>query len=245
MAGLKTGAEAAAMANAAEQQQNKQYFNRFWMPPDPNKNVRVTFLDGDIDPATGELRPQAGRNEHNMMIKGKWGNHFNCTYEDGGDCPLCLRNEKASYVTFFTVINHTPYKSTKTGKDVVNYKELYACKIGTLRQLGHIAKQHTTLKGLTLDIARLDAKSAATGSMFSVVANFKTGQGLPMAEVFHGQTDVDLAPYDYMEALDWHTPDQLRGIFGTGASQNVDGTPAAAGTADAQNSQSSGGNFNF
>lgn len=244
---LKTGAEAAAMAAAAEQQQkNKKYFNRFWMPADPDKTSRVTFLDGDVDPATGELKPQAGRNEHNVKIDGKYGNHYNCTYEKGGDCPLCLRNDKYSYVTFFTVMNHTPYVSTKTGQPVVNYKEIYACKIGTYRQLGHIAKQQTTLKGLTIDIARLDGKSAAVGGMFNVVANFKTGQGLSMPEVFHGQTDPDLQPFDYNEALQYHSPDELRSLFGGQNAHGLDGSPAPlGGTHDPGSAPQNGGNFHF
>lgn len=231
MSGLKTGAEAAQAAQKAAAEQ-ANFVNRFWMPADPNKTVRVTFLDGDIDPATGELAPNPSRYEHNVQMNGNWRNWFNCVAEDQ-PCPICLRGNdyKPSYVTYFTVMNHTPYHSKKHSKEIVNNKYLYACKVATLKQLGFIAKQQTTLKGLTIDIARLDQLSASVGSMFNVVSNHKTGNGPSFVDVCHGQVMKDLAAIDYGKVLKFHTAEELAQIFGNNFQQDSQhqGVPAAAG----------------
>lgn len=255
MSGLKTGADAVAAAQKAEAEQ-ANYVNRFWMPPDPNKTVRITFLDGEVDPATGELAPNPSRYEHNIQMNGSWRNWFNCVEEDQ-PCPICAKGNdyKPSYVTYFTVMNHTPYHSKKQNKEVVNNKYLYACKIATLRQLGFIAKQQTTLKGLTLDVARLDSLSANVGSMFNVVSNHKSGTGPNFQEVCHGQSVKDLKPLKYEEVLQFHTPDQLIKIFGDpinptqqapNQQQAPTQAPAAAGAPQQQhNSQQGGNDFQF
>jgi len=203
---MKKGKDAAvAMKNEEKIQKERQnQVWRFWMPDDGE--TQLTFLDGHLD-EDGMLDCPMWY-EHNLQIAGKWGNHFTCVKEEE-PCPLC--DQAGSYLAAgFTVIDHTAYKSKKSGKVVKDTIKLFVCKQATLKLLQKIATKRGGLAGITFDVSRTGDNSANVGNMFDYLDQNK----LPELQKEFGSTkkgeEKIIAPLDYGKQVIYRNADELR-----------------------------------
>lgn len=183
MSWLKTGAAAAAMYDKAEAEQKERdsRMKQMWrFALDKGEEARITFIDGNLG-EDGLLVAPTFR-EHNMKINGRWGNHFVCTSEQEGQCPICEmtffdqkakkeRNYWPSLVSALTIIDHRKIPSKKEpGKVYVDQKRLFVFNREVFKILQSAATKRGGLAGATFDVVRPDKpNSLRTGSSFDFV----------------------------------------------------------------------------
>ena len=142
---------------------------RFWMgtTPDDEDGILVCFLDGN---PKGEFRPFSLR-EHNVKLKGKWGNNYPClrNVEKRG-CPLSKHkadNPKAPISVYdalcFTLINMTGYISKKTDKRVKDYREMLVVKGDSIAKFKKYMRQKDGLRGCVYRVSRSSDKKEMIG----------------------------------------------------------------------------------
>lgn len=192
-----------AAARAARQQEQKRQemldkaVHRFRLPP--NKGTKITFLDGNIGDDGMLDCPIAY--EHNLFRNGRWGNVYMCTRAQE-PCPLCASGNKASQVAFFTVIDHSKWKSNRDGKIHQNEIRLFVAKSGTLALLERKAQKSEGLAGVTFEVFRSDAdKSPAVGDDFEFIKKTPLDQILTAMGVE--------GPLNFEECVPYYTAAEL------------------------------------
>lgn len=221
---LQKGIEGAKLAEQAqieyEQQkemQGKAY--RFKMK-EGEKGVKITFVDGNLDPEHGVLMPDRCY-EHTVEFGGKWFT-FVCPEKTvpslKDKCPQCETGKnKAALVAFFTVIDHRSFTS-KDGKNTyTNQRRLFAAKSLTFEELNAQAIKRGGLAGCTFEVRRIGENSAGVGSHFDFETKTPVEvlqqQFLQKIEDPHTKkTIIDTAfkPFDYEAELVFRTGDELR-----------------------------------
>ena len=196
---MKTG-DAAKQAQKNEefkQQQAKEQANRMRrFRLKDGQEARVTFLDGTLD-NSGILEIPKWY-EHDIMFNGYY-RKFVCTSEvdQSQPCPICTAGDKPDLVGALTVVNHTPYiiqNGDNAGKTIVNRRELFVGKLGTIAALSKIALKRGGTRGLTMDISRTGDKKPNVGDVFDVVDQVKDWNA------FRQKYDLkpdDIAPAEY------------------------------------------------
>jgi len=165
---LKRGKEGQALTKRNEEEAavrkavsaNKVF--RFWMPEEAEK--RITFLDGELDDA-GFLDVHRFW-EHQLKINNSWKNWFPCT-KDEEPCPICETKQPA-LVYVFTIIDHSEWKSDKSGHHK-DERKLYVCKSDTYKRLTKIAHKRDGLTGCAFDVGRIGDRSEAVGNDFDFI----------------------------------------------------------------------------
>lgn len=131
---------------------------RFYQARD--EECEIVILDKSMDDAFW-------RQEHNLQIGGKWGNHEPCIAESG-PCPHCEAGSKSALVVLLTVLVLRPYKNKKTGKTTKYTKMFLPLKRKQYPEFDRIEsiamKKHGTLRGTCLLMYRdNDETSFSTG----------------------------------------------------------------------------------
>ena len=236
---LKTGAQAAAAAEQAQQQIEERaagYVDRFWMKP--GTQTEITFLDGVLEqgPQGPQLAPPPCRHEHQLQRNGHWRNYYSCMAETG-NCPICLAGFKSAFVSYFSIIDHSQYTDRQQRRHFAT-KRLFACKAPTLTVLNVVATQAGGLAGRRFVVHRPDNQAANVGTIFT----FKNAYGglneFSQALAAEGAQiqPQDLKPYDYHSVITEHTIEQLQQVAGAPA-QGQPGQPPAQGQYPAQGGQ--------
>ena len=182
------------------------------MPPDPDREQRVTFVDDDtqVDPKLGGI-PPIQLYEHQLNIGGNWKNWFTCL--GAGKCPLCEAGEKPYFAGAYTIIEHSEYQDKK-GVTHRNELTLFVCKTEVLRTIKHISKKRGGLKGLVLDIRRAANTDAAVGSHFDYIGRCGEG-GLPELPTVTGEPEEkEVKPFDYLEVFKPKSREKIMEIVG-------------------------------
>jgi hypothetical protein len=131
---------------------------RFYQERDAE--CEIVILDNSMDDAFW-------RQEHNLQIGGKWGNHEPCIAESG-PCPHCEAGSKPALVVLLTALVIRPYKNKKTGKTTKYTKMLLPLKRKQYPAFDNIEsiamKKHGTLRGTCVLMYRdNDETSFSTG----------------------------------------------------------------------------------
>jgi hypothetical protein len=171
---LKRGAEAQKLmaqedhkAAVRAQLRESNSVRRYWIPAGGSGDI--TFLDGNLKDGVLDI-PYAY--EHQVLMNGHRRNWFLCTQEQE-PCPICEAassgGERAQYVGYLTVIDHSEYK-VKSGKDagkvMKDQVRLFAAKKDTIKLLQQYAVKRGGLRGCRFDVSRVGDKSAGVGSAF-------------------------------------------------------------------------------
>jgi hypothetical protein len=206
--------EAQTQADMAQEARSKPW--RFRIPQkETGKDFLITFLDGDLDPKTGELELTVW-SEHTLQIGGSWTNIV-CLQPDY--CPVCAKSDdNPDVIACFTVVDHSEYtiqKGDKQGQVVKNQRKLYIAKRQTIGQLQKLATKNKGLRGLQVEVSRSTSKTAAVGDMFSPNQKFDEGELKAMLGKDKDGKRLDL-PFDYNEAAPMFDADKLSDMgFGT------------------------------
>lgn len=208
---LKRGAEAhqalqQAEKKAAEARKNAEaggssgeflYKYRFWMPEDAE--TQITFLDGDLNEA-GVLS-EICYEEHQNPSGQDWRTFYPCTAETEA-CPLCAAGSKKSFITVFSVIDHTEWTDKKgvVHKDEVKF---YAVKLTALKLLRKLAVKNGGLVGCKFDVSRTGAMSPSTGSHLDLVEKYDSLAAVAKA---YG---VEAKPLNYEEVIQYRSAKEL------------------------------------
>lgn len=206
---LKKGAEAKqamieqdAQDELAKESKNKLW--RFWMPDGEDR--QITFLDGNIDEDGMLDIPMY--HEHQLQVAGKY-EHFVCTQEKEGYCPICARGDSKPYlVGVMTVLDHSEHKvksGPNAGKTIANTRKLFVAKKATIKILSKIAVKREGLSGATFDVSREGDKSANVGSQF----DFTDKNSFDDIAAACGLKVEDLVPADYESEITYKTADEL------------------------------------
>lgn len=204
----------------AKKQASENQVNRFWMPNDSER--QITFLDGEVD-ADGVLNANSFW-EHQLKLGGHWRNWYPCTQLEE-ECPICEGGDNASLVTIFTIIDHEPFTSKKTGKTYQNERKLLAVKREVYKRLQKIAAKRGGLAGITFDVSRGGDKSPGSGELFEFVEKRTTAE---IAKAYNLKAD-DVKPFDYDKVIVYNNAKKLREM-GFGAEGGAGGK--AIGSAD-------------
>jgi len=156
--------------------------------------------------------------EHNLKLRGKWGNFFTCP-GDYTECPLCDSGERASSVAAFTVIDHRPYEvkhGPDKGKIRKNVKKLLVVKRGALHKLMD-RRQKLGEKGLlygVFEFARFSATECNTGEQFDFLGKRFSPDKLKTLAPKGADPDEWIKPFDYFELLAPRSVEELRKVVG-------------------------------
>lgn len=223
---MMTGAAAKAAAQKNQEQMDAAQANsnapwRFWMKETTKRDV--TFLDGALDPDQYLDAPRYW--EHNPLMNGSYKNHFPCLQDGSPDqepCPICEGGTSNPYLAgIFTIIDHTPYTSQKTGKTYTDRKMLYVVKPRTYDLLNEIAIKRGGLAGCRFDLMRPSKDDANVGSHF----DFTEKVSIESLAAKYG----DVLPFNYGEVMARVPGAELRKMgFGTqmvGTETGVQETP--------------------
>lgn len=184
---------------------------RFWMANDTE--TQLTFLDGNLD--ADSLLDCLIWDEHNLQIAGKWGNFFTCVRGEEL-CPICEQSGDPYLAAGFTVIDHTPYKSAKTGKIIKDTIKSYVCKPDTLKILQKLAIKRGGLAGCTFDVSRTGDQSANVGNMFDFVEKRSMADLQAQYGSLKKGEEKLIQPIDFATFVSYKTADELRALgFGT------------------------------
>lgn len=142
---------------------------RFWLPVDPDREVRVTFLDDTTRPSEylGGITPPIHYYEHQLYLNGHWRNWFTCLGE--GKCPICQKEQKRpSWCAAFSVIDHSEWKDKRgnTHKDEI---KLLVAKTDMIKRLAKKGEKAGGLRGAVFDVARVSDGDANIGQDYEFV----------------------------------------------------------------------------
>lgn len=222
---MKSGKQAQQLmeseeAKAQQAYEESQKMRRFYLPA--GGECKATFLDGKLD-EDGVLDAPRFL-EHNVYMNGNWRNWFICTKEDE-PCPICEGGNDPKMVAVFTVIDHSSWKSPKTGTVYENQRKLFVCKRNTFKVLQKKAEKQGGLAGCTFDVSRTSDKDASCGNDFDFCEKRTKAQ---LIEAYPTLKD-EMGPANYEEEIVYESADELRKRgFGT----NVIGKEAASGNYD-------------
>jgi len=132
------------------------------------EDALITFVDGELS-EDGWLEPPRCY-MHTTKMGGKWEN-FACPQKSipGSTdiCPLCASADRPSLVSFFTVIDHRVYQSSKDpNKSYKDTRKILSAKTTTFDILAKTATALGGLAGGKFQVSRQGEKAAAVGSMF-------------------------------------------------------------------------------
>ena len=150
-----------------EEQARSPYRNRFWLPE--NKSAKMTFLDGFMD-KTGLLQTVSYW-EHQVELNGTWRNWFVCVSEEE-PCPICEERSRPSFVSVFTVIDHSQFTDGE-GHLREHERKLFIAKKDTFKLLQQMASNRGGLAGNQFEVSRIGSKAAAVGSNFDFIRKYK------------------------------------------------------------------------
>ena len=210
---MMSGAAAKAVADQNKEDMEKNSATsgapwRFWMAVGSKRDV--TFLDGPLDAQEYLDAPRYW--EHNPLMNGSYKNFFPCL-ADGSPlqepCPICEGGTCNPYLAgIFSIIDHTPYTSQKTGKVYVDRKMLYIVKPRTYDLLNEIAIKRGGLGGCRFDLMRPNKDDANVGSHF----DFTVKNTIEELAAKWG----DVTPFNYAEVMARVPGHELRKMgFGT------------------------------
>lgn len=140
-------------AKAKSKNKDKSIPYRFYVKK--NHSAEVMILDAEFDG-----QDNFSRQEHNLMINGKYGNYEPCHLSGGSDsCPHCEAGSKSYMVMLLTVIELTPYQNGK-GETIDYSRRILQIKRGSFSKFASIAQaviaEHGTLRGTVLNLSRGD-----------------------------------------------------------------------------------------
>lgn len=214
---MKQGKAAQNIADKEDEKVQQQMadankMRRFFIPV--GADTKITFLDGKLD-ADGVL--DAPRYfEHQIFMGGKWTNWFTCVKEEE-PCPVCEGGNDSSYVAVFTVIDHSEWKSPKTGIVYKDQRKLFICKRNTFKILQKKADKQGGLAGCTFDVSRMSDKDASVGNDFDFCEK-RTKSELIAA---YPNLKDEMMKADYEKEIPYLTGDELRNLgFGSGTIGN-------------------------
>lgn len=218
---MKTGKKAQEMANQEEEKVQQQMaeanrMRRFFLPA--GADTKITFLDGKLDEDGVLDAPRYF--EHNVFMGGKWTNWFVCTKEEE-PCPVCEGGNEPKLVAVFTVIDHSEWKSPKTGVVYKDQRKLLVCKRNSFKVLQKKAEKQGGLAGCTFDVARTSDKDASIGNDFDFCEKRTKAQ---LIEAYPTLKD-EMCKADYEKEIPYLTADELRKL---GFGSMVVGAEAAA-----------------
>jgi hypothetical protein len=193
------------------------YKHRFWMPAEAE--TMITFLDGDLN-ENGVL-DEICYNEHQLQIAGDWKNFFPCVSDDE-PCPLCNSGLNPSFVSVFTVIDHSEW-TDKKGQVHKDQKRLYAVKRESLKLLRKMAVKRDGLRGCSFDLSRTGDRSPAVGSHYDFL---KKWEDMDKFKESYNLDDVD--GLDYEDTIQYKTAKELTDLGLGVASGGIGSEPSAA-----------------
>ena len=188
-----------------KQQEAQQAYGpmRFWLKA--GSSAKVTFLDTE----------GFYFSEHNLQRNGKWGNYYTCL-KDFSECPLCEAGDRSGYVCAYTIIDHSEYQSTKTGRIIKNQKKLLVVRPQVMNKL---ARRKESLDGnlqygLFL-FSRDSQQECSTGEDIEFIKRLSKDDILKFKPRDGNVTDEEfLSPFNYMELFQPKSVDELRQIAG-------------------------------
>lgn len=203
---MKKGKAAQAMlekeeAKVQKQMEDSNKMRRFYIPN--GAETKITFLDGKMD--KDDLLDAMCYLEHNIYINGSWKNWFPCTSETE-PCPICEGDNEAKLVYVFTVIDHSEWKSEKTGKVYKDQRKLFVCKRNTFKMLQKKAAKHGGLAGCTFDVSRTGDKEASVGNDFDFVQKRNKAELIAAFPVLKDE----MAAANYEIEIPYYTANELR-----------------------------------
>ena len=86
-----TGDDIDSEAERVEEERASSRIRRFWLPVEPTRETRITFVD---DTAALAHKPELAVYEHQLYLNGRWTNWFTCL--GAGKCPLCQSHTNRS-----------------------------------------------------------------------------------------------------------------------------------------------------
>lgn len=135
--------------------------------------------------------------EHNLRIDNKWGNFFTCT-KDFAPCDICNQlNEKSTYTCYYTVIDTRKFVK-KDGTVSKFRKVMFPAKGAAIDVIESLKKQHGDLRGLVVDVKRMNDRDPNCGRDFSVVLKDGKVARVNPTTKFEGELS---APFDYVKIL--------------------------------------------
>jgi hypothetical protein len=167
--------------------------------------------------------------EHNIEIKGKYGNFFTCI-DEIATCPICEAGNTPAYVVAGTVIDMTRIEGTD-GKVYQYDKKLFVAK-GMARQhlLKQIERRGGDLKFCVFNMARGDSPTECSiGEDFEFVARMDRSKMVDTVkailknkkkEITRERVVEYLTPFDYVKVFQPRPIEELNKLFGktTGSS---------------------------
>lgn len=158
---------------------------RFWMLPD--EKAIVVFLDS----------VPSGVWEHHLNLGGRWGNHLTCVKEDG-NCPLCAKGDKSSYIAYFSAIDTREF-SRPDGSKVKNRKVLFGVKRMQMKKFAEIMKRHNKdIRGKAFQISRYNKSESSSGVDYEYLRDVDLTK---LEDTTPFDYDKVLAPYSVNDLL--------------------------------------------
>lgn len=189
----RRGYEEVAKKEVEHEERQKNYVNRFWLPPETS--AKIIFLD-DNPPII---------EEHQLKLNGDWKNWFTCLRMLGEPCPLCDTLQDNPYtVGFYTIIDTTSW-TDKNGKEHKNERKLFAAKFKTLQQLKRLSAKRGNLAGCVFDVYRGTKDDPNTGNQFDFEGRLEKEQVKALNE--------DITPFDYATLIAPKSMAELRALL--------------------------------
>jgi len=196
----RVAAELARQKHAREEAAKDRVY-RFWLPAEAK--TLITFVDEFKHPE-GYPLPFVFM-EHQLQLNGNWKNWFTCI---GEGCPLCANDNRPSLVAAYTIIDHTEWKSKKTGEVHKDELKLFMAKPAIKKLLLNSVQKRGALRGWRVEVLRNTAESQNTGDSFD----------------FEERTEIgdDIQPYDYLKLFEPKPIEELEALFGGEAAVDAD-----------------------
>lgn len=164
------------------------------------------------------------RYEHNLKDKrsGKW-KIFTACLTENANCPVCKIAERPCYYAMYlTVIDLTPYTSSK-GDKVEWSKKLLVVKSNQQKKITRLAERHKgKLRGMILSMTRDGDKDASIGNDIEFVEFMSEDDLLTYEAEYKYERDgkkqvkqiIGHEPFDYDVLFPMPTEQQLRAVVG-------------------------------
>lgn len=212
---LKDIAEKQAADKAARQSAYETQMFRWWMKATPQgeDGRYLTFVDEEGMSPYGYEMPFVFF-EHQLQLNGHWRNWFSCIEPlaniDKGVakvCPICLAGFKASWSSAYTVVDHSEWTESKTGKVHVDELKLFVCKSSVNSILRKAARKKGGLRGWRVEVMRTTSDDPNTGNVF----DFEKRVELP----------PDIVAPNYAEMFARKSEDELTKVLTGGVTEKV------------------------
>ena len=185
---------------AAKERRESQAPWRFRLKPDTS--AKITMLD----------TPNFFVHEHQLKIKGRWGNFFTCIKEMDS-CPICedLENHPG-HIVVGTCINHSKW-TDREGKVYQHRKQLFVAKGRARQHLANQIKRHKDLKFHVFEMSRGSSNTECScGEDFEHLGKLtkaKLKKFIP-----EDQDESWLEPFDYETLFAPKSAEELRKVVG-------------------------------